>query len=945
MKERLQRLFSGNLDMYKSIPFWSWNNNLDEAELIRQIEQMKSAGIGGFIMHARTGLKEEYLGEKWFSCVKACLDKARELGMQAWIYDENGWPSGFVGGKLLEVERYRARYLEYSVGSFDPEAYAVYVTEQSGYRLVDAKQPGIADYHRIYLRVSPANTDILNADVVDAFIQETHEQYYKRFPESFGRELAGFFTDEPQYYRWATPFSPAAVEQFAAMGENIREGLIWLFVQDEAGYPFRVKYYNTLNKLYTENFYKKLYDWCEAHHCQLTGHSVEEMNLPGQMWGGANVMPSYAYEHIPGIDWLGRGNGTEIPPKQVSSVASQLGIKQVLTETFGCSGYDVTPKELKGIADYQYFNGINLMCQHLYPYSLAAGGKTDHPPVFSHHSNWFEHFKTFNDYFTRLGCLIANTEEVYDVAIIHPIRGAWLDYLRSQGEESIEAVQKAFDALIRNLRKHGVLFQFVDETLLEKYGTIENDGRLRMGKQVYDKVIVPDMKTIGANTYHLLTKFTGKLLLLGALEYVDGEKTKVNLSSNTTMEEIYSLAKFSYSCPDGMSVLTARTGDAGDFLFVKNLSNHAGKSTVTMPGISEKYVAVDILTLQTSLISDTFVLDETDGVVLMEDPQAKTTHYADSTQDITKEFQVTDITENYLVMDYAKMKKPEEEFGNVFPVSGLFESLLREDYKGEVTVEHTFALQEKMPLTLIMERAQLLQATVNGKNITFNDDSFDVNFVKADISSYVQRGENTFQYTLNFYQHEGVHYALFDPMATESLRNCLYYDVTINPVYLRGDFTVNKDHCLVLKTQLPPVTQELYKHGYPFFKGCLTLEGEVEYTKQAGQVFLGLNGRFAAADVTINGYQTELVLDTKADITDYLQEGANKITIELRSSLRNLFGPHHYAPDPEPMGVGPYHFEFRGAWLDNQVPKDYTHTYNCVPFGVDEVYLSYRKPI
>ena len=209
MKERLQRLFSGNLDMYKSIPFWSWNNNLDEAELIRQIEQMKSAGIGGFIMHARTGLKEEYLGEKWFSCVKACLDKARELGMQAWIYDENGWPSGFVGGKLLEVERYRARYLEYSVGSFDPEAYAVYVTEQSGYRLVDAKQPGIADYHRIYLRVSPANTDILNADVVDAFIQETHEQYYKRFPESFGRELAGFFTDEPQYYRWATPFSPA----------------------------------------------------------------------------------------------------------------------------------------------------------------------------------------------------------------------------------------------------------------------------------------------------------------------------------------------------------------------------------------------------------------------------------------------------------------------------------------------------------------------------------------------------------------------------------------------------------------------------------------------------------------------------------------------------------------------------------------------------------------
>lgn len=94
-----KQILSGELKEYRSIPFWSWNNYLDEGELCRQIEEMKSAGIGGFIMHARTGLKEEYLGEKWFSCIGACLKKAKELGMEAWIYDENGWPSGFVGGQ------------------------------------------------------------------------------------------------------------------------------------------------------------------------------------------------------------------------------------------------------------------------------------------------------------------------------------------------------------------------------------------------------------------------------------------------------------------------------------------------------------------------------------------------------------------------------------------------------------------------------------------------------------------------------------------------------------------------------------------------------------------------------------------------------------------------------------------------------------------------------
>ena len=28
--------------------------------------------------------------------------RAKELGMEAYAYDENGWPSGFVGGRLLE---------------------------------------------------------------------------------------------------------------------------------------------------------------------------------------------------------------------------------------------------------------------------------------------------------------------------------------------------------------------------------------------------------------------------------------------------------------------------------------------------------------------------------------------------------------------------------------------------------------------------------------------------------------------------------------------------------------------------------------------------------------------------------------------------------------------------------------------------------------------------
>ena len=49
MNDVLQRLKTENLTDYASIPFWSWNNELNPKELVKQIQKMKDAGCGGFI--------------------------------------------------------------------------------------------------------------------------------------------------------------------------------------------------------------------------------------------------------------------------------------------------------------------------------------------------------------------------------------------------------------------------------------------------------------------------------------------------------------------------------------------------------------------------------------------------------------------------------------------------------------------------------------------------------------------------------------------------------------------------------------------------------------------------------------------------------------------------------------------------------------------------------
>lgn len=934
MKKELREALSSDLEEYKSIPFWSWNNSLDEEELVRQIAEMKDAGIGGFIMHARTGLSDEYLGEKWFSCVGACLKKARELNMKAWIYDENGWPSGFAGGKLLETESFRARFLEYAAGEYDPDAFAVFTEDpEKGYVRVEENPGKGAACHNIYLCVSPANSDILNPAAVDAFIAETHEKYYERFADSFGRELAGFFTDEPQYYRLNTPYAPSAAEEFAKTGEDIRDGLIWLFKKDERGYPYRLKYYGTLNRLYTEVYYKRIYDWCGAHGCMLTGHSIEETGLFLQMWGGGAVMPTYEYEDIPAVDWLGRDCGSELSPKQVGSVASQLGKKRVLTETFACSGYDVTPGELKSVGEYLYFNGVNMMCQHLYPYSVAGQGKTDHPPVFSPHGNWSDGFRIFNRYFDRLGYLVANTDEVCDIAVLHPQREIWLDYIRSEDYESVKETEDAFAALLAQLRGHGVTYQFLDERILARHGRCEGK-RLRVGVRTYGRILVPAMKNLSGETYALLKEFRGELCVLGRPRYIDGVPADVSLESGLTLEEILENTHVPYSCPDGNSFLTEREGACGSFLFVKNLSAFAS-SRFSVRGLGKEYRVLDLETLEERDTPDETELGPCESrIFVKEKPTGKIP--VPRTEDITDLFSVSGMSENSFVLDRGRLSRGDGPFGAERPVSGLFEELLREDYRGRIRVRQTFTLTDSAPLTLVMERAAYRYVRVNGEEVSLRRGSFDVNFYETGFSG--RAGENELEYALDFWEHEGVHFALFDPMATESLRNCLYYDTSLEPAYLRGNFLVNGDLSLSPAAGLPPVCGDLYAKGYPFFMGELVLRGKVR--RPAGEKCrLILNGRYAEAVVRTKKGAAYAVLGNAADVSDILDEGENDTEIVYRSSLRNLFGPLHFA-DREPRAVSPHHFAFRGAWpADGGNPPDYTDDYQSMPFGPETILL------
>ena len=498
--------------IYKSVPFWSWNDELDKDKLVKQVEWMNENGIGGFFMHARGGLKTEYLGDKWHECIEACSKRAKELGMEAYAYDENGWPSGFVGGKLLEDIENHDRYLTHKIGEYDEKALVSYDTSGNSLKRVNAPCDSCLN---VYEHYSASTADILNPEVVDKFIALTHNEYKKR--DKY--ELKGFFTDEPQYYRWDTPYTKALPAYFKkTYGEDILDSLGLLFVEKEGYRAFRYRFWKSMQTLMLESFGKKIYDWCDENGYKLTGHYIEEGCLDGQMLCCAGIMPFYEYEHIPGIDYLGSWISMGFAERQVVSVSAQLGKKQILTETFAGCGWNITPKDLKKIAECQYVHGVNLMCQHLLPYEEHGQRKRDYPAHFSSVNPWMKKgFKDFNDYFSCLGKMIAESKEKVNVGVFHPIRSAYFDYKRydETNRSGIGSLEYSIEALVERLGKSAIAYHFLDETIMSKHARVENNT-LVVGNCKYDYIIFPQIFTMDKSSEALLCEYVragGKVLL------------------------------------------------------------------------------------------------------------------------------------------------------------------------------------------------------------------------------------------------------------------------------------------------------------------------------------------------------------------------------------------------------------------------------------------------
>ena len=249
--EKDEKFFENPPAIYRAAPFWAWNGKLDERVLGEEIGAFREMSLGGFFMHVRFGLEDQYLGEKFLQSVEYCVKEAEEKQMFAWLYDEDRWPSGCAGGLVTKNPAYRRKTMTFeeelpqnfaiSSGEKDEDYIALRPLVAAAYAVKKDEKGALLSYRRISLplceefsalaakdesaaqdyvngqlnaeerayfaviRCDPSSdwyngasySDDLNENAVAEFIRVTHETYLAKIGEKFGKSVPGIFSDEP----------------------------------------------------------------------------------------------------------------------------------------------------------------------------------------------------------------------------------------------------------------------------------------------------------------------------------------------------------------------------------------------------------------------------------------------------------------------------------------------------------------------------------------------------------------------------------------------------------------------------------------------------------------------------------------------------------------------------------------------------------------------------
>ncbi len=990
---------------YRGIPLWFFNDGLDDEEIVRQLKGMRYAGWGRVMPRRYTGILNPAYGKKWNAATKLVIETCKDLDMKVYLpeIDKNGWysaaPTPIPGMK----DEYRNKALiQRSIHdkTSENEMFITNIGEYSYYQYTSFPKSGWEN--------SFCYLDLLDPDVVNAYSKVLFEFFFDEFGSEFGKTVEGIWVAEPHIMMGqprgadCLPWTPKLPQVFEKeWGYPLLENLHLLFNDKGDFQKVRYHYWRTLSNLLALSYSKTTMEWCEKYKLKFTGHLMGEDSFISQLQYSVNVMPLYEYMHMPGIDHLTMnlkwpsGDPFILTPKQVSSVANQLGKKEVLSEMYGTCDQGLSFEDRKRL--YQWFSilGINYRCYHGAFLSMRGARKRIYPPNMNYQQPYWEQNRLIADFGARLSYALRQGQFKADILIIHPIESYYLKgkIAKTLSKEIGELDQHLID-LSHNLLKIHHSFDYGDETILAGHGKVESN-KILIGQMKYKVIILPSIETLRKSTFKLLKDFVssgGIIISTGTLPtMIDGEVNKEIGSLTNKLIRIENnpevlKQKLISICPPDIHIKSVnepssesiwvheRSINNGEIYFLANIdSKEIIPTEIKIKGegrieswnlengeiedIPQEREGDYIKTTLKFYPNSSYLLILNNKSTPLYIPKEKQTNARWSKS--IDEFQVEREDPNALTLDFCRYKKGMGNWSDLLPVIGIQEKLNQEKYYGPVSLKFEFHVEKKPSrCEVVIEEADKYKITVNSSDVKYEGLPYyrDRYFLPVRITHLVQTGLNTIEITREFQSAED------KVLGIENLDR--FYGTELEQIYLIGDFAVKsellgKDIFETVRQRYSPqfsITNETHKtkgdlltDGYCFFNGTIRLTADIliPEIKDDERYYLQIENLNAVlSEIEINNYKAGHIAwkPYRLDITDFVWKGENRIVFSLTNSLRNLLGEIHFIPSEKEKYSSQWSFKVTPRiadgtnWLEKRgigTRTTWSDDYIFRPFGTE----------
>ena len=655
-------LFKNPTSEYRGAPFWAWNCRLEKEELLRQIEEFKKMGFGGFFMHPRSGLDIPYLGDEFMELVRACTVKAKAEGMFAYLYDEDRYSSGFAGGLVTRKPQNRKKHLlmtknkiqsvdrETGIKTGQPYKIGCFSVVFDKGKLVRYKKETDASKSNnlwyVYVCTSKTNgwfnnqtyADMLSESTVSEFIDITYPPYEKAVGEYMGDTVTFMFSDEPWFgktqlpsarcgetdetFAWTTDFDDTFKAEYGySIADKLPE-ICW--DRADGDVRERYRYYKHITDRFSDNFCRLCHQRCSRDGISYTAHMFSENRLDLQAIGVGDAMRAYKHMDFPGIDML--GNCIELlTAKQTQSVVHQYSKEGMMSEECGVTGWNFDFRGHKFHADWQAALGVTLRALHLSWVSMKGSAKRDYPASIGYQSPWYKEYSYIEDHISRVHTVLTRGKPIVNIGVIHPIESMWtMVGHKDMSHRKIETAEQSLDSIVNGLLFNHLDFDFINEGLLPEQYENSSDRKLHVGDMAYSVIIVPPLNTIRSTTLDILNQYAengGLIIFIGDCPVlVDGEKCEdanklykksVNISSvsDKLYEQLDQFRTIKILNDDGTvadSLIYCERQDGRDrYIFVAH-----GKKDENPDVVMSQNIALSVKGRQVPTLLNTFTGDE-----------------------------------------------------------------------------------------------------------------------------------------------------------------------------------------------------------------------------------------------------------------------------------------------------------------------------------------------